>query len=353
MPPENPLTFARALNQGRGVAPLTVIYGPLVFLREFVLDLLRRKLAGLGFKYRALQIGAGDSYSGLLSAIQGGDLFAPTRLVVGRILRSFRDRGGNEDSDIELKSGSSDDGEALLIRAFKRIDTSIRVALVYERDKIPVRMRRVAEDSGAVVNCLRPFDNQLAQYAELFAQVLGLKLTRRAADLLVARHAGDLAAIANALTTAAIRRREDGTIDAADLGEPGATRIPDLFEIAESLTQRSAGATLALFQRALQSGRDPIDVLALEVIPQVRRMLLAASLLARKKDRGEIAAAMGLPPTSLLATAAIDGAQRFGLKRLEHAHQRAAELDASFKMGLIKERDQAVAALILDLAAPW
>jgi DNA polymerase III delta subunit len=346
------LAFLRALNQGRAVAPVTVIYGPQAFLREYALEALRRRLAGEDFKYRSFQIGAGDNYGTLIGELEGADLFAPRRLVVGRVLRSWRERGGDDDSDAGGRTSGADAGaEVPLTRAMARLTAAVRLALVYERDTVPAKIRRAAEQSGTLVNCMRPFDNQLGQLAELFARALDLKLTMREADLLVAQHAGDLAAIANALSKAAINQRDDGRIETAEFARAGLTRIPELFEIAESLTRRSAGETLALYDRALQSGRDPIDVLALEIIPQVRRMLVAASLAARKQAPAQIAAAMGAAPSSMIATRAIEGARRFGLKRLERAHRRACELDASFKMGLVKERQQAVAALILELAS--
>jgi DNA polymerase III delta subunit len=123
-----------------------------------------------------------------------------------------------------------------------------------------------------------------------------------------------------------------------------------LFEISDSLVRRGVGQTLALFDRAMETGRDPVEVLALELIPQVRRMLLAAALLARNNDQGAVAAALGVVASSPLAARAIEGARRFGLKRLERAHQHACEVDAGLKSGLIKQREQAVGALILELA---
>jgi DNA polymerase III delta subunit len=347
---ETAIAFLRALSQGRAIAPVTVIYGPQAFLREYALDSLRRRLTDGGFRYRAFQIGGADGYDAVVRELEEADLFAPKRLVVGRVLRSYRERGGDDDSEADERAGPSRGDEVALIAACDRIDAAVRLALVYERDKLPAKMRRAVEQSGTVVNCARPFDNQLAHYAELFARALGLRLTMREADLLVARHAGDLAGIVNALNKAAITRRDDGKIELTESGGAGASRIPQLFEIAESLVQRGVGKTLALFDHAMQTGRDPIEVLALELIPQVRRMLLAATLLVRKKDPGAIAAALGVAPSSPLAARAIEGARRFGLKRLERTHRRACELDASFKSGIVKEREQAVAALILELA---
>ncbi len=347
---ETAIVFMRALSQGRAIAPITVIYGPQAFLREYVLDSLRRRLAADDFKCRAFQIGAADSYGALASELGEGDLFAPKRLVVGRVLRSYRERGGDEDSEADECAASGSGDEAALMAACARMDAAVRLALVFERDKLPAKMRRAVEQSGTLVNCMRPFDNQFGQYAEFFARALGLRLTMKEADLLVGRHAGDLAGIANTLNKAAITRRDDGRIELTELSRPGAVRIPELFEIAESLVQRGVGETLALFDRAMQTGRDPIEVLALELIPQVRRMLLAATLLVRKKDPGAIASALGVAPNSPLAARAMEGARRFGLKRLEQTHRRACELDTSFKTGLIKQREPAVAALILELA---
>jgi DNA polymerase III delta subunit len=349
---ENALAFLRALSQGRAIAPITVIFGPQAFLREYALDSLRHRSANDGFKYRGLQIGGTDTYNALISELEGADLFAPKRLIVCRVLRSYRERASNGDSETDENTGPGSHDEAALIATCARMDATVRLALVYDRDKLPARMRRFGEHSGTLVNCLRPFDNQLAYYAELFGRTQGIRLTTREADSLVARYAGDLAGIANALNKATITRRDVGKIEIREVERPGGVRIPELFEIAETLTRRGVGETLALFDRAIQTGRDPIEVLALELIPQVRRMLLAATLLSRGKDPSALAPTLGLPPNSPLAMRAIEGARRFGLNRLERIHQRACELDASFKNGKIKQREQAIAALILELAGP-
>ena len=59
-----------------------------------------------------------------------------------------------------------------------------------------------------------------------------------------------------------------------------------------------------------------------------------------------------MPPSSQLVVRAIDGGRRFGALRLLRAHRRACDLDAKFKNGLIRERAQAISALLLDLMGP-
>ena len=71
--------------------------------------------------------------------------------------------------------------------------------LLYEKDNAPAKVRRAAEKPALLVNCMRPFDNQIEQYVNAFVQSLGLKLSPAALDLIISRHGGDLAAVANTL----------------------------------------------------------------------------------------------------------------------------------------------------------
>lgn len=356
MASDNALGFLRALAQGRAPAPVVLVAGPQAFLREYVLDALRKRLASDGFEYRALQVGGGDGFAAVIAELEAPDLFAPKRLIACRVLRTFRERSGGAETDeadgsAQRSAGTGGGTESALATAIERIPAQVRLVLTYERDNAPAKMRRLAEKAGVVVSCMRPFDNQIPLYAELFARALDLKLSMNAADLLAGRHGGDLAAIANAIAKAAIGCADRGRIEASDLGEPGSTRVPDIFELAESLARGNAAETIALFDRAIETGRDPIELLAVEVIPLVRRMLVAAALMARRKGVAEIASTLGLPATSGLLTRAVDGARRFGIEPLKRAHHRACELDARFKTGLMKERELAVAAMIVELMA--
>jgi len=355
MAAENALGFIRAIGLERGIAaPVFLIAGQQAFLREYVLDALRHRLARDGFNYRAFQVGGSGGFGPIIDELEGADLFAPKRLVACRVLKSHRGRSAEEDdgddSGEDARSGGGAD-EAALAEVIERVGGATRLAVVYERDNAPAKMRRAVEKTGVVVNCPRPYDNQIAQYAEVFARTLGLKLGVDAADLLAVRHGSDLGEIANELSKAAIRCGEKGRVEASDLSERGASRVPDIFEIAECVARGSTGEALALLDRAIQTGRDPIEILGVEIIPLVRRMLIAASLIAKRKGIGEISRALGLQPASALLTRAVDGARRMGFERLARAHRRLCELDAQFKTGMIRERDQALGAMIIELMA--
>ncbi len=356
MAAENALGFLRTVENAPSLPRVVLIAGPQAFLREYVLDAIARRLKREGFKYRAFQIANAADCAAALEELKAQDLFAPRRMLVCRVMRSFRERGGDgqdqdkdKDDSEQAPERESRGSDAPIADAIAESGPPNHLVVVYEKDSAPAKIRRAAETAGATVNCLRPFDNQLAQYAQLFARGLGLRLGPAAAELLLSRHDGDLAAISNALSKIAIRLDPGAAVEAGDLAEQGAARIPELFEIAESVSAGTMGAALAQVTRAIAGGRDPVAILAMEIIPVMRRMMLAAAMLAARKSPAEIGAAIGFGPMSSLATRAIDGAKGFGLTRLERVYRRASDLDRGFKNGQVKGREEALCALLLDL----
>lgn len=350
---ETALSLLRA-GERRSLSPAIVISGPQAFLREYVFDAVRRRLVRKGLQCRVFHIGGSDGFDAVLAELREADLFAPARLVACRVLRSHRGGGSDEDGAATTSGSrrpSPAGGEAALAQALATIREPGALVVVYERDSAPARIRRAVEEGGLAINCPRPYDNQLTQFAEAIARTEGVPLAAGAADLLVSRHAGDLAAIANTLAKAAIWKPE-GEIGPADLSEPAAARIPELFDLAEALSRGRAPAAFAVLERAIGVGRDPFELLSVEIVPVMRRMMLAASMAAEHRSAQQIAGALGLSPSSPLAVRAIDGARRFGLPRLSRAYQRVSEVDAGFKNGRIKERHAALATILLDLLGP-
>ncbi|MGB8411254.1 MAG: hypothetical protein WCE23_00355 [Candidatus Binatus sp.] len=351
MPLETALAYLRAAAAPRRIPPVVVIFGPHAFLREYVLDSIVRKLVADGCQHRSFQIGAGDDYSAVLNELRGSDLFAPKRAIACRILRSRRDRAETGGADAEAgdaRGAGSGGSEAALVAAIETAHGPGNLILLYEKDNAPAKIRRAAEKPALLVSCMRPYDHQIEQYVNAFAQSLGLKLPPAAIDMLISRHGGDLAAIAGALGKLTIFIEPGAVVQPGDLDE-GARRMPEAFELADSLARGRGSAALAQLGRATALGRDVFEILAVEIIPTMRRMMIAASMIAARRGAGDVAAALGLAPQSGLATRAIEGARRFGLVRLERAYWRACAMDAGFKNGKIKEREAALAGLILDL----
>ncbi|HMD04999.1 MAG TPA: hypothetical protein VKG68_06970 [Candidatus Binatus sp.] len=206
MPLETALAYLRGTAANHRIPPVVVIFGPHAFMREYVLDSIARKLVADGCQYRSFQIGAGDDYAEVLNELLAPDLFAPRRAIACRILRSRRDRAetpADDDAGDARASGSSG-SEAALVAAIEDAHGPGHLILLYEKDSAPAKVRRAAEKSALLVNCMRPFDNQIEQYVNAFAQALGLKLSPAALDLIISRHGGDLAAVANTLAKVTI-----------------------------------------------------------------------------------------------------------------------------------------------------
>lgn len=351
MPSDTVLSVLGRLANRRALAAVILITGQNVFLREYVLCAIARRLAGEGFSYCSIQVSGVRDLSALVDEVGGADLFASKRMIACRVLRSYRERVGTDESGDENVISTGRSTDSAIAEIIADANPNNHLVMLYERDNAPAKVRRAVEATGLVINCPRPFDNQLPRYAQLFARAEGFSISERAAEMLVSRHGGDLAAVANSVSRLAITAEPGTRIDADDLDETGSAHLPEVFEIAESLAAGHTAACLTQLTRALTSGRDPVEILSVEVVPTLRRIMIAAVMIAARKDTAEIAAAIGFAPSSPLAMRAIEGARRFGLAHLSAAYRRAAELDTDFKNGRIKGRGEALSALVLDLMA--
>ncbi|HVA81235.1 MAG TPA: hypothetical protein VNF29_09955 [Candidatus Binataceae bacterium] len=355
---ESALVFLKSAGSRKSLEPAIVIFGPHAFLREAVLASLVAPLLGAGYQYRSFHISTSADFDRALEEARAPDLFASKRVVVCRVLKALRERAGDQDGadegeadDAPSRGGSARGGEAAVAEALESARGPNHLVLVYERDNAPAKIRRAAEKSALFIGCNRPYENQVPEYAGALALARGRRLAPGVAQAMAERHSGDLSAIANALAKAAIVAETGRPIGPDELSDPGARRMPEVFEIANSFARGRATVAIAQIDRALALGRDPIEILAVEIIPEMRRMMIAAAMLSRRRRPDEIAAALGGSPGGGFATRAIEGARRYGSKRLERAYRRAAELDEGFKNGRIKERENAIGAMLIELMA--
>lgn len=349
MAAESALQVLRSLDERRRYPAACLIAGAQVFLREYLFDRLRQRLGQGGLEYRGFQVGAGSDFGAVINELRAPGLFAAASVIGCRVSYGRRQRGS--DGDPAGDEAKASGGEAALAEAVERMSGPGHLILLFERDTAPAKIRRVIERSGLLVNCPRPFDNQLPEYVAHFARLLGIGLSREAADFIVARYGSDLAAAANALQQASIRCEDGAPIEVTALHESGSRRTPELFDLADSLAHGQAQSAIGVFDRAVTLGRDPFELLAVEIIPALRRMMLAGSLLEKGQSAAEVAQAFGVSPYSPLVTRSVEGARRFGPRALWQAYRSACELDVKFKMGLVKGREQAISALILELFA--
>jgi DNA polymerase III delta subunit len=349
----NALEFLRACAQkdrtrAGGLSGPAVIYGPQPFLREYVLDAALERMAESGRERLRMQLGPNESPAALLNELSGLGLFAPARTIVCRVLRSRRTRAQGGDQEGDAPTGR--DAEARLAEAIAKLPPSIGLVMLYEHERVPAVIVQAVEDCGLAILCARPFPNQLEQYARLFAQQLELELSREACAHLIDRCGGDLGVIHNLFGLAAANLGPKAKVGLKELSGPSSASAPELFELARCVSAARVGRFLVLLERACEVGRDAVEILAVEVIPTLRRMLVAASMLDEGRSRAEIARALGMPAQSPIIQSAIEGAGRLGLGRVRNAYLQAVELDAAFKGGMVREREAALCRLMLNLA---
>ncbi len=348
MPSENALALLAQIEARKALLPAAIlIAGPQAFLKEYVLDACRDALRGPGREQQSFQIGAGGDFGAVLEAIAAPGLFAAATIATCRILRS---RGGGADEDGEAgetrASRSSDDSK--LFRAIELATSPSHLILLYERDKAPAKVQRQIEKAGLAIVCNKPFESQLPQVATLFALRLGLKINYATADNLTERYGTNLAAMHNALVLAAIAAPQRTPDEFLRTGA-GADWGGELFQISESLSGDLPLLALAMIDRAIAVGRDPVELLSIEIIPALRRLLIAAALGMQGQGPAEIAMEIAMSPRSPRVTAIANAARRYGLRRLTQTYREAIELDANFKNGMVKERQQALSVLLAPL----
>ena len=108
MPAENALGFLRIVETAKTLPAAILIAGPQAFLREYLVDAIARRLMREGLQYRTFQIANASDFASVVEELRAPDLFAPKRMLVCRVMRSFRDRGGDDGASCRRLIGEGD-----------------------------------------------------------------------------------------------------------------------------------------------------------------------------------------------------------------------------------------------------
>jgi DNA polymerase-3 subunit delta len=115
--------------------------------------------------------------------------------------------------------------------------------------------------------------------------------------------------------------------EAAVAAVVGPTRARSVFELGTMVQERQIGPALALVRRLLGQGEPPIAVAAF-LAAQLRRMLIARSLIVRQRG-AEVAGRLGVSPW--VAERIAGGARRYDGATLQRALSRIAAVDVALK----------------------
>jgi DNA polymerase-3 subunit delta len=312
-------------------APVYVLYGPEVLLKErFVQGLLARLLPP-GLRDLNLEVLHGD-------AADPGDLaarcrtlpaFAPRRVV---LVRGAERLPAPAWSALEAALQPPPESTCLLL------------LLATPRDRLEGPPKRFAESvPGAVALAFAPLrEGEARTWLREEARRLGTRLTPDAAGLLVSLLGPDAQRLAAELEKLTLFVGEGEAIAAATVEAlVGEERVRRIFELADAVASRELEAALHLSRRLLTLGESPLALLGM-LARQFRLLLRAREGLAAGKRGAELARELGLQ--SFLGARLEAQARQVSPAWLEQGLTRLARLDGELKGG---RRD---GVLSLDLA---
>jgi DNA polymerase-3 subunit delta len=323
--------------------PLYLFYGQDSFSLREALDQLRARLDADGSLWTntvALE-GARLQPQELLAACQALPFLGPHRLVLVRGLL------GRFQGERRRRPQALGPWQALA-EALPQMPQSTHLVLVEEGP---------LDASNPLLSLLRPHA-QVQEFAPISGQELtrwlarrcrslGLRLSDRAAALLLQLLGNDLWALAAELEKLAAYAQGQ-TVREADVRLLVApAREASVFDLTAAATEGRRQEALRLLRHLLSQGEEPLGLLAL-LHRQCRRLLLARYLLERGSGEGEAARELGLPPWA--ARRLLVQARRLPLPRLRAAYRRLLEADAAIKRGRLAP-EVSLEALVYDLAS--
>ncbi len=340
------LEFLSDLTAGHTPPAVVHVFGPNAFLREYVMDAVVLALKTHGFERVSFHLSNSDDARPILEELSDSGLFTRRKVITCRIVRASR-----TGSESERARAGKTALETALGRTIPNLPPNVSLVILYERESLPANLSRAVQENGAAVVCPRPFANQIVRYAQLFGRRLGARLPNNVYVQLAEGCGDDLGAIYNAIEKISLQGEQAGQAEIVQHTSDDHAAAPQLFELARALSEAEPGVFCARLERALALGREPVEILAVEIIPTLRRMLVAASLLAARQAPSQIGQALGWPAHSQIVQSTVSGARRLGLERVRQLYREAIALDKDFKTGAVKQREAALFRLAFGLAA--
>jgi len=322
--------------------PLHIFWGTDSFsLREALQD-LRSRLDEDGHLWANTVVldGRRLRFQDLMEACDAIPFLGRHRLVVvERLLARFQPEGGRQPSLGPWEA---------LPEYVRRMPSHAHLVLVEEEIAPQNPLWRALHTLGERRH-FPPLEGEaLLQWLAQRSRRLGLRLTHKAARLLVELLGHDMWALASELEKLAVFARGE-TVKEAQVRElVSAARAVGVFQLVDAVGEGRALEAVALLHRLLAQGEEPLHLLAL-LQAHYRRLLLARELLAQGAGPELLAHELRLPRRVL--TRVVAQARAHPFPRLRAVYRRLAETDAAIKRGKMSG-ELALEVLIFQLASP-
>lgn len=267
---------------GRGeIAPVYYFYGDEPYLMERGVSRLLERLVDPASRDFNLNVYYGAECKGeeIADTAQTLPMFADWRVVL-------------------VKRGEALSAAALDQLFFYVQNPSPTSCLIIQGEKIDQRKKFFTElkKHGVLVECKRPYENQLGAFIKSEAGGYGKRINAAAAEMLVHLVGNNLQELASQIEKVAMYAGQRGTIELSDVRSiVSDTKVDNVFELANALGAKNLATAMRRMQTILRDGEAPLMLLAM-ITRHFRQVWQVRELLDKKAAEPEIAKKTGINP---------------------------------------------------------
>lgn len=305
----------KALSRGE-IGPLYYFHGDEPYLMERAAKRLVDRVVSADFRDFNLDVFYGNEVKGeeIATAAQTLPMFAERRLVLVK-------RAG------DLNAAALD----LLLPTVT--DPPSSTCLVFLGEKVDQRKKFFQEvkKHGELVDCKRPYENQLGAFIREEARELGKRVEPAAVELLLYLVGNNLGELATQLAKVATFAGERETVTVADVKEiVSDTKVESVFDLANALGERNLVKAFRSLATILRDGEAPLMLLAM-IARHFRQLWRVRELVAKQVGQQEIARQTGINPYFLKGI--VDQSRNFSVAELRDVFEALYTADLALKGG--------------------
>lgn len=319
------------------VRPVYVLFGPEHRLRDALIDAICRVVVEPGWEEMNVAKFTGDlpeCYQLCHTPTFGGG----RRVVL--CVDSQLLGGGRKDT-------ASSRAQDLLLRYLPQPSPHSCLVITCPVDRADQRLRvfRILEEAGALVECGVPSTTEAMAWATQYAADRGRRLAKEAAAHIVEGCLRRLGDIERELDKLMLYAGDAKQLTMADARAAGAARGAQVFELTDAVTAGKEAAALSVLQQLFRQGEAPVMIVFM-LARQLRLLWQAARLSAQGQRPVAVAQALRVPV--FVASRLVEGAAAMGPAQLPQAFRILLEADVAIKSGQLHEH-QAVELATLKL----
>ncbi|CAG0960944.1 DNA polymerase III subunit delta [Geobacteraceae bacterium] len=323
--------FHKAIARGE-ISPLYYFHGDEPYLMERAVKRLMEFVVAPDFRDFNLDVFYGNECKGdeVASVAQTLPMFAEWRMVL-------------------VKRAGDLSQAALEILASCIADPPPTTCLVFVGEKLDQRKKFFLEmkKKGELVECKRPYENQLGAFIREEARGLGKRVEPAAADMLVYLVGNNLGELTTQLEKVALFVGQRETISVEDVrGIVSDTKVESVFDLTNALGERDLGKALRSLATILRDGEAPLMLLAM-IARHFRQLWRVRDLMAQKTPQQDMSRLSGVNPYFLKGVMA--QARNFTAAELRKVFENLYATDLALKGGGAKRPALTVERLVMDV----